>query len=278
MHSQAIHHISADPISCISYLAGLRRYQQAFYFLIWKDLKLRFRHKVFTLASIFLQPLLSSLALVACFSHVAEKMLVNHEYPACVFLGMLIWQFVSRAINLGAGCLRHNSDAIARVYFPRILIPLAVVVIGAIDLLIALPGLLIMMRSFHIPFQPHSLFLIPLLLFILFAFSLALGLGFAIIDFEYNDVTFMMPFINQFFFFISPIAYLSSSVGKEWKAVLSLNPLSVVVEGLRTVLFSTPPPSTLAIGTAFLETLVLVSGMVWLFCRCETRFGDKTNA
>ena len=247
--------------------------RELLYFLIWRDLKVRYAQTALGTAWAVLQPLSMMLLFTVLFSRLAGMRSNPAPYPLFAYAALLPWTFFSSATTHAAHSLVGNAHILTKVYFPRVLIPLAAVLSCLVDLLLGLTMVAPLMVFYDVAPGWHLLWL-PAAIALTTVVALGTGIWIAAVNVKYRDVRFALPFAIQLWLFATPVAYPPSLVGGSLaQAVLGLNPMAGVVEGFRWVLLgSTPPSGMLAISTVMI-ILVLVSG-VFYFRTMERTFAD----
>jgi len=270
----------ADPLikirpgnsSIKSSLSEVWRHRELLYFLIWRDLKVRYKQTLLGAAWVILQPLLMAIIFTVFMSKLARVPSDSVPYPLFAYAGLLPWMFFSNAVATSSFGLLANSSMITKVYFPRIIIPVALVGVRLIDFVTASAMLVAMMVYYRVDVGRGLLFL-P----ILFLLTTMLTLGFSVwlagLNVKYRDVGTLLPLLLQVCMFASPIIYPSSLVPDRWRLIYSLNPLAGLVEGFRASLFNLPFDWTsLGIGAAVIVVLFIY--FVQAFCRIEEDIVD----
>jgi homopolymeric O-antigen transport system permease protein len=247
-------------------------YRELLYFLMWRDVKVRYKQTVLGAAWAVIQPLFTMLIFTLFFGRLAGVPSDNVPYPVFVYAGLLIWTFFSNALANSGNSLVGNQNLLTKVYFPRIIIPAATVGAGLVDLAIAFLVLIGLMIYYGVVLT-WGILLVPVI--ILFTTVLALGVGMWVsaLNVKYRDVRFALPFVIQLWMFLSPIIYPSTFVPARWRWLLTLNPLTGLIDGFRAALFSKPINwSTLAISMGI--TLVILVYAAYVFRRMERSFAD----
>jgi lipopolysaccharide transport system permease protein len=253
-------------------LRELWEYRELLYVLTWRDVKVRYKQTAIGALWVVLQPVLTMLLFSVLFGQFARLPSEGVPYPLFVFAALLPWQLFARALSDSSASLVQNQNLVTKVYFPRVMMPLSAVLAGLIDFVIALAVLLALMLIYG--FVP-TLAILTLPLFLLMAIAAALGVGLwlAALNVQYRDVAYAMPFLTQFWFFATPIAYSSSLVPEPWRALLGLNPMAGVADGFRWALLGAAPPGPLLAVSAGVVLALLVSGLIY-FRRTEDSFAD----
>jgi lipopolysaccharide transport system permease protein len=257
-----------------NYWRDLWHYRELIYFLAWRDTAVRYKQTGIGVAWALIRPALTMLVFVG-FRRLIGFPPGTVPEPILVFAAVLPWQFFSSALSEAAGSLIGNANLISKIYFPRLLVPLAAVATTAIDFAITLVLLLLLMLWYR--FLPGwQLAALPM--FLLLAFGLALGLGllFAALNVEYRDFRYIVPFMVQFGLFVSPIAFSTSDVPAQWRALYALNPMVGIIDGFRWSVLGGRVglnAQTVAISAA-VTAAVLMLGL-WYFRRMEHSFADR---
>ena len=248
-------------------------YRELLYFLVWRDVKVRYKQTALGVAWAILQPVLTMAVFSIFFGTFAKMPSDGVPYPIFVFAALLPWQLFAFAIGESSNSLVASQNLITKVYFPRVIVPLAAVLAALVDFAVAFVVLLGLMLYYGIVPTP-AILLLPLFVALAVATALAVGLWLSSLNVKYRDVRYTIPFLTQFWLFATPVAYPSSIVPESWRALLGLNPMSGVVEGFRWALLGTAqaPGPLLAVSTAAVGVL-LVGGLAY-FCRTEATFAD----
>ena len=247
-------------------------YRELLYFLIWRDVKVRYKQTVLGAAWAIIQPLFTMIIFTLFFGRLAGVPSDNVPYPVFVYAGLLIWTFFSNALANCGNSLVGSQNLLTKVYFPRIIIPAATVGAGLVDLAIAFVVLIGLMIYYGVALT-WGILLVPVI--ILFTTLLALGVGMWVsaLNVKYRDVRFALPFLIQLWMFLSPIIYPSTFVPEKWRWLLTLNPLTGLIDGFRAALFAKPWNwSGLAISMAI--TLAILVYAAYVFKRMERSFAD----
>jgi lipopolysaccharide transport system permease protein len=250
------------------------RYRELIYFLTWRDIKVRYKQTFLGAAWAIIQPFFTMVVFTLFFGRLAKVPSDNVPYPIFSYAALLPWQLFSKALSQAGRSLVASRNMITKVYFPRLIIPLATLFGGLVDFFIAFLVLLGMMAYYHVPLLPRIWTLIPFLLLALVT-ALGVGLWLSALNVLYRDVGYTLPFLTQFWMFITPIAYSSTLVPAKWRLVYALNPMAGVVDGFRWALLGTPtgPGPSLWVSTG-VAILVLLSGL-YFFRRMERQFADR---
>jgi lipopolysaccharide transport system permease protein len=194
-------------------------------------------------------------------------------YPVFIFTALIPWQLFAYALTQSRESLVADRNLITKVYFPRLIVPLSSVAAGLIDFVISFGLLLVLIFLYRIPLSPRILTL-PLFVLLALASSMGVGLWFSALNVQYRDVRYTIPFLTQFWFFATPIAYSIEIVPVEWRWLYGLNPMTGVVEGFRWALLGTEYSVGLTVLVSSLMVVVIFIGGLFYFKRMEDRFAD----
>jgi len=254
-------------------LRDVWEYRELLYFLIWRDIKVRYKQTVLGASWAILQPFLTMVVFAVFFGHLAKVPSDDIPYPIFAYCALLPWQLFAHALIQSSNSLVMNERLIAKVYFPRLVIPISAVLAGLVDFGIAFVVLLGMMVYYGIVPTAAALTL-PFFLVFAIATALAVGLWLSALNVQYRDVRHTIPFLTQFWLFATPIAYSSSLVPEKWRALYGLNPMAGVVEGFRWALLGkTGSMGPLVVVSAVAVTILLMGGLIY-FRRMEKTFAD----
>lgn len=246
--------------------------RELLYFLVWKDIMVKYKQASLGIAWAVLQPMLAMLLFTLLFGRVAKLPSDGLPYPLFYFASLLSWTYFSTAVITASNSVVANTSLVSKVYFPRILLPAASVIACVLDLAIAsviLAGLII---YYQVPLTPQLL-LMPLILALLILFAMGAGQFLAALNVNYRDVKHALPFIMQLWFFASPVVYPISMVPEGYRWLAALNPLAGIIEASRALLVGRPVPwETLAISCAAIVVIYFLS--LLYFQRTERRFAD----
>jgi lipopolysaccharide transport system permease protein len=253
-------------------LGDLWTYRELLFFLVWRDVKVRYKQTALGVAWAVLQPLLTMFVFSLFFGRLARMASDGLPYPVFNLAGLVPWTFFAFGLNEAATSVVGSRHLITKVYFPRLAIPLATVLAGLVDFAIAFLLLLLVMTWYGIVPGLEALVVIPLVL-LAFVTALGVGLWLAALNVQYRDVRYVLPFLTQLWLFATPIVYPSSLVPPAWRPVYGLNPMVGVVDGFRWALLgSAPPGPILAVSTC--AALALALGGIFYFRRMERAFAD----
>ena len=255
-------------------VATLWRYRDLLYMLVLRDVKLRYQHTAVGMAWALLQPLLIMLVLSG-FASVVGVSTGSVPYPLFVIAGLVPWTYFTHAFTSTTFSLVSHSGVIGKIYFPRLLIPVAAALAGAIDFFVAALLLPVFMIFYGAP-PTLTLLAIPVFVVMALAAAFALGLWLAVLNVRYRDVVNALPFFVQLLFFATPIAYRSQSIPQPWRTVAGINPMVGVVDGFRWgLLGGAASPLHLSTLVSLGSIVVLLVGGVWYFHRHEPTLADE---
>jgi lipopolysaccharide transport system permease protein len=247
-------------------------YRELLYFLIWRDLKVRYKQAALGLAWVIMQPLLVTIIFTVFLGMLARVPSDDFPYPLFVYAGLLPWTFFSNAVVGSGNSIVGNANLITKVYFPRVIIPAAAIGARLVDLGVAFVILVGMMLYYRVGVT-WSILMLPVLVVMLTLFSLGLGLVTSALNVKYRDVGIVLPVMIQLWMFVSPVVYSSTLVPARWQTLYSLNPLAGMLEGFRAALLGRPFNwSALAVSAAVTVALLVYS--VYMFRRVEKSFAD----
>lgn len=255
-------------------LRDLWLYRELVFFMTWRDLKVRYKQTLLGASWAILRPFLTMVVFSIFFGNLAKVPSDGIPYPIFSYSGLLPWELFAVSLSVAARSLVQSSHMITKIYFPRIILPLASILAGVVDFLIAFVILIGMMVYYGITPSP-AIWTLPLYLLLTIFTALGVGLWLSALNVLYRDIGYVSPFLTQFWMFITPIAYGSSLVPQKWQFVYALNPMVGVVNGFRWALLGTPqgaPDANLLISIA-MSLLILISGLFY-FRRMERQFAD----
>jgi lipopolysaccharide transport system permease protein len=254
-------------------LNELWEYRELLYFLIWRDIKVRYKQTALGATWAIIQPFFTMVVFSLFFGHLAKMPSDNIPYPIFSFAALVPWTFFANGLGQSSNSLVGSANLITKVYFPRLTIPLASVLSGVVDFALAFVVLLAMMLYYGIVPTINVLWL-PLFVLLALITSLGVGLWLSALNVEYRDVRYVVPFITQFWMFATPIAYPSSLLHEPWRTLYALNPMVGVVEGFRWALLrSNAAPGPMIAVSSAAALIILISGAFY-FRRMEKTFAD----
>ncbi len=254
-------------------LRDLWEYRELLYFLVWRDIKVRYKQTALGASWAVIQPFLTMVVFSVFFGYLAKVPSDNIPYPIFSFAALVPWTFFASGLSQSSNSLVGSGALITKVYFPRLIIPLASVFSGIVDFLVAFVVLLFLMGYYGLAPTINVLWL-PLFLLLALVTSLGVGLWLSALNVNYRDVRYIVPFITQFWMLATPIGYPSSLLHEPWRTIYGLNPMVGVVEGFRWALLgtNTAPGPIIAVSSAA-ALVILVTGAFY-FRRMEKTFAD----
>jgi lipopolysaccharide transport system permease protein len=255
-------------------LRELAQYKEVLYFLIWRDIKVRYKQTAIGVAWVVIQPFMTMVVLAVFLGRLAKVPSDGVPYPIFAFAGLVPWAFFAHGLSQSATSLVASGELINKVYFPRLLVPTARVLSGVPD--IALSFLLLLGLCWYYGLRPNpvALLWIPLFLTLALVTALAIGLWLSALNAKYRDIQHVVPFMIQLWFFATPIAYPASLLAERWRLLYGLNPMVGVVEGFRWALLGTGNPLGLAMLVSSAAALTLLLTGAFFFRRLERTFAD----
>jgi lipopolysaccharide transport system permease protein len=255
-------------------LAELWEYRELLYFFVWRDIKVRYKQTVLGVAWVIFQPLMTMGVFTVFFGRLAKLPSQGLPYPVFYFAALVPWTYFALALTGSTTIVVVNQQVITKVYFPRLILPLAAVCSGLLDLAIGLIVMIALTLGFGIH-PPATVALLPVFFLLAFATALGVGLWTSALNALYRDVASIIPFFVQAWMLASPVAYPSSLVPAKWRWLYGLNPMAGVIDGFRWALTGTgqpPGPQILASAGA---VLLLVFGGLMFFQRVEGTVADR---
>jgi lipopolysaccharide transport system permease protein len=254
-------------------LADVWAYRELLYFLTWRDIKVRYKQTVLGAAWAVLQPFMTMVVFSLFFGRLAQIPSEGVPYPIFAYAALVPWTFFANGVTLSSQSMVGNSNLITKVYFPRLIVPVAAVVSGLVDFGIAMVVLLGMMAFYGIA-PSWQIVTLPAFLALAVVSALGVGLWLSALNVKYRDIRYIVPFLIQFWLFATPIAYPSTLLDQPWRTLYGLNPMVGVVEGFRWALLDTrTAPGLITLLSAVAATVLLISG-AYYFRRMEKTFAD----
>ena len=253
-------------------LADFWAYRELLLFLIWRDVKVRYKQTLMGAAWVIVQPLCTMLIVTLVFHSLGGLNVAQMPYPLFAYAGLLLWTFFSNAVGNSTTSLVQNTSLITKVYFPRMFVPAAATAAGLVDFAVAALILVGLCVHYGVALTWHIL-LLPLFVVQLVLLALGVGLLVSALTVKYRDLRHILPFILQFWFFASPIIYPANRMQGRWYWLFAANPVTGIVEGFRAALVGDVLPlETVAVSVALTVALVLFA--TYIFRRLEATFAD----
>jgi lipopolysaccharide transport system permease protein len=248
-------------------------YRELLYFLAWRDVKVRYKQTALGAAWAVLQPLLTMLVFSLFFGKLAKMPSDGIPYPLFSLAALVPWTLFANGVNTSSNSLVSSANMIKKVYFPRLTIPISTVLAGVVDFCVACLVLLVMMGYYRTAPSPNMIWL-PAFVLLVVVSCLGVGLILSALNVRYRDIRYVVPFLVQFWFFATPIAYPSSLLSEPWRTVYGLNPMAGAIEGIRWALLGTgSAPGLMILASSATAILLLVVGLLY-FRQVEKTFAD----
>ena len=254
-------------------LKGVWEYRELLYFLVWRDVKVRYKQTAIGVAWVVLQPLLTMMVFTVIFSYLVRIPSDGLPYPLFVFAALLPWTYFNQALTRGGAGLVSNANLITKVYFPRLIVPLSAAVTPLVDFLLSLAILLGLMVWYGVA-PTWGVLALPLFMLLALATALAVALLLSPLHAQYRDVGHIIPFLAQFWMYASPVIYPVSLIPEQWRLLYSLNPMVGVIEGFRWALLGKASPDFGVMVVSAVVVLVLLALGVVSFKRAERTLVD----
>ncbi|MBV6390842.1 MAG: hypothetical protein KPEEDBHJ_00046 [Anaerolineales bacterium] len=255
-------------------LGDLLRYRELIFFMVWRDVKVKYKQTLLGMAWAVVQPVMTMLVFTFLFDKVAKLPTEGVPYPVFSFTALLPWGLFVTALNQGSRSLVAHQNMVTKIYFPRLILPTASVFAGMVDFAIAFVILVILMFYYQVAPAWHLIWTLPLFLLLAIVTALGVALWLSAINVQYRDVNQALPFLTQFWLFATPVAYSASVISERWQLVYSLNPMAGVVNGFRWALLGVGdgPDAALWVSVG-ISILLFVSGLFY-FKSMEKTFAD----
>jgi lipopolysaccharide transport system permease protein len=242
--------------------------------MVWRDIKVRYKQTLLGMAWAVIQPVMTMLVFTFLFGKVAKLPTDSVPYPVFSFTALLPWGLFVTALNQGSRSLVAHNNMVTKIYFPRLILPMASVFAGLVDFAIAFVILIALIVYYQVTPAWNALWTLPFFLLLALITALGVALWLSAINVKYRDVNQALPFLTQFWLFATPVAYSSTVISEKWQILYSLNPMAGVVNGFRWALLGSGngPDITLWVS-ATISVLIFVSGLFY-FRSTEKTFAD----
>jgi lipopolysaccharide transport system permease protein len=255
-------------------LKDLWRYRELIFFLTWRDVKVRYKQTALGASWAILRPFMMMVVFSIFFGGLAEVPSDGLPYPVFSYAGLLPWELFAGALSIASRSLVTNRHMITKVYFPRIILPISSILGGLVDFMIAFVILILMMVFYGIT-PTANIWTLPLFLILALVTALGTSLWLSAMNVLYRDIGYILPFLSQFWMFISPVVYSTTMIPDSFQLLYALNPMTGVVNGFRWALLGiedvAPGPSL--VMSSIVAVVILVTGMIY-FRRTERQFAD----
>lgn len=258
-------------------LGALWQYRELLYFLVWRDIKVRYKQTALGVTWVILQPVVSMVVFTFLFGNLLGVPSGEVPYAIFSYAALLPWNYFASSINKSSTSLVMNTNLVTKVYFPRMVIPISSVLSGLIDFGIGFLVLIGLMFYFKIPLT-WSILLLPAFLFLAMLTALGFGFWLSALNVRYRDINYLVPFIIQIWMYLTPVIYSVTLIPEQYQFLLALNPMTAVVGGFRWALLgptlaNAQAPGNIILFSFVISLLVLISGAVF-FRRTERTFAD----
>ncbi|OGF21715.1 phosphate ABC transporter permease [Candidatus Falkowbacteria bacterium RBG_13_39_14] len=262
-----------EKFSILSEIKEIFRFKDLFYFLSWRDIKVRYKQTSIGITWAIFQPFMTMVIFSIFFGNFAKMPSDGVPYPIFVYIGLLIWEFFSSALNNASGSMINNQSIVTKVYFPRLILPISSIITNFVDFLISSVVLVGLMIYYGYTPKLAGLTILPILLLITFMAAIGIGLFLSAINVKYRDVRYILPFFIQILMFLTPVIYPASIAGK-YSKILALNPMTGVINAARAAILGTTPINwILLLISAIASFFFLIIGIIF-FKRMERYFAD----
>jgi lipopolysaccharide transport system permease protein len=254
-------------------LRDLWRYRELLLFLAWRDVKVKYKQTVVGLLWVIVQPLMTMIIFTFVFGRLAGLPSQGVPYPLFVLSGLVVWQYFASSLTGSTTSVVGSSGLISKVYFPRLVVPISTVIAGLVDFIVALGLVAALMAWYN---QPVAWRMLLLPAFVLLAMVTALGVGLwlSMLNVQFRDVQFTVPFLTQIWLFCSPVAYAAGLIPPKYQLLFALNPMTIVINGFRWSLLGTDPHFRPLNFVSIIVVVVLFAGGLIYFKRAEKTFAD----
>jgi lipopolysaccharide transport system permease protein len=253
-------------------LRQLWEYRELLVFLAWRDVIVRYKQSLLGVGWVVIQPLVTMVLFSIIFGQFAKLPSGGVPYAVFTYSALLPWQLFASAVTRSGNSLVGSTNLLNKVYFPRLILPLAATLASVVDFAISLVVLFVLLVVFQV-WPSWPILLLPLFTAMAILTALAVGIWLAALNVRYRDVTYVIPFLVQISLFVSPVAYSSGLVPSRWRLIYELNPLAGVIQGFRWGLARGPAPNASLLLSMAIVLVVLISG-VYFFRRTEKTFSD----
>jgi len=249
------------------------KYRELLFFLTWREIKVRYQQTLLGASWAVIQPLMQMIVFSFIFGGIARMSSEGLPYPIFSYTGLLPWGLFSKALTDAGRSMVMNRNMITKIYFPRLIIPMASVLSGLVDFFISFLILLGLMVYYRIT-PTAAVWTLPLFMLLTIITALGIGLWLSALNVLYRDVGHVLPFLTQFWMFLTPVIYPSSRIPEKWRLLYALNPMTGVVEGFRWALLGLDSAPTAIIAVSSTIAVLLLVGGLFYFRRMERTFAD----
>jgi len=253
-------------------LRELWSYRELLYFFVWRDVKIRYKQTGLGVAWALIQPLFTMVIFSVIFGGLAKIPSDGMPYPLFALAALLPWQLFGEGLTRSTTSMVANANIITKVYFPRLIMPIAGTISPLADFLVA-TGILVLMMAYYGFVPTVNVVFLPAFVLLGLATSLGVGLWLSALNVQYRDFQYTVPFLIQIWLYASPVVYSTNLVPEKYQLLYGLNPMAGVIEGFRWALLGSAPPSGI-IGLAVVVVLVLLVSGAFYFRKMEQYFAD----
>lgn len=246
--------------------------RELLYFLVWRDITVRYKQTVLGVAWAVLQPVFSMVVFTIIFGNLAKMPSDGHPYPVFVYAGLLPWMFFSTAITGAAQSLVNQQSLLTKIYLPRLFVPTSSVGGGLVDFAVSF-GVFACLLAYYRVMPSWDILALPLLILLTIVAALGVGLSLAAVTVTYRDFRYVVPFMVQAWMYISPVIYPVSMVPPKWQWLLALNPMAGIIDGFRSAVLGAPW-NLPALGVSMASSIALLIYGLFYFRKTERRFAD----
>ena len=254
-------------------LRELWQYNELLYFLVWKEVKVRYKQTIIGGAWAIIQPLLTMVIFTIIFGRLAKIPSDGMPYPVFTYTALLPWMLFAQALTRSGGSLVSDANLITKVYFPRLLIPLSAALAPIVDFTVSFLILLGMLAWYGIP-PTLGILALPFFVALTLVTAISVNLWLAPLNVKYRDVAHTLPFLSQIWMYASPVAYPLSLIPQKWQFLYSINPMVGVIEGFRWALLGKQSPNFMAMAISLIVVMALFLGGILYFKKMEQTFAD----
>ncbi len=248
-------------------------FRELLFFLVWREVKIRYKQTALGVAWAVLQPVLTMVVFSVFFGRLGHMPSEGLPYPVFAFSALVPWQLFAFALAESSNSVVANQRLVTKVYFPRLIMPMAAIGVGLVDFTLSLSVLLALMVYFGVS-PSAAVWTLPIWTAMAVATALAVGVWLSALNVRYRDIRYTLPFLTQLWLFATPVAYPSSIVPPAWRALYALNPMVGVVDGFRWALLGRAAAPLATVGTSCLAVTALLIGGLFYFRRTERTFAD----
>jgi len=251
----------------------LWQFRELLFFLVWRDIKVRYKQTIIGAAWAVLQPILTMLVFSVIFGNLLKTPSDGIPYPLFSFAALIPWQLFSRALSDSANSLINNQHMVTKIYFPRLFLPAASILSGLLDFSISMLVLFGMMFYYKVEIT-WAILTLPLFILLAVITALAAGIWLSALNVSYRDVKYVLPFLLQIWLYATPIAYSTKIIPEKWRFIAGLNPMSGVVNGFRWALLGQTSETSTLLSLSIVIIIILFLSGLFYFQYMEQTFAD----